>query len=241
MTLTDFIYESNKAEDINDLIKTMLHFLEQFDIDRFMIAEMSHDSLSDKESNFGILTNYPEEWLRHYIDNHYVEYDPVYRKGLTAKTPWTWEEIMREKISKKSQRVMDEAGEFKLCSGAGVSIHHPYGGITGIGFASPQKHIRTDRDALSQIYLASVQMIVVLSEITGKGSTDRGILRITKREKEVLNWIAAGKTKSEIADILSLSESSVKRYCENIASKFETNNLPSAVARALRIGIIEPY
>jgi len=241
MTLTDFIYESNKAEDINELIESMLHFLAQFEIDRFMLAELSHDSLSDKESNFGILTNYPEEWLKHYIDNHYVDYDPVYRKGLTAKTPWAWEEIMREKISKKSKRVMEEAGDFKLCSGAGVSIHEPYGGITGIGFASPEKNVRFGRDTLSQIYLASVQIIVVLSEMTGKESIDREILQITKREKEVLHWIAAGKTKAEIADTLVVSDSSVKRYCENIALKFKTNNLSSAVAKAIRLGIIEPY
>jgi len=84
-------------------------------------------------------------------------------------------------------------------------------------------------------------MIVALSEISGKDSIDKEILRITKREKEVLNWIAAGKTKAEIADTLAVSDSSVKRYCENIALKFKTNNLSSAVAKALRIGIIEPY
>jgi len=76
MTLTDFIHESSKAENINELIKSFIEFLAQFETYRFMIAELSHDSLSDKEGNFGILINYPEEWFKHYIENHYVDYDP---------------------------------------------------------------------------------------------------------------------------------------------------------------------
>ncbi len=48
------------------------------------------------------------------------------------------------------------------------------------------------------------------------------ILTITDREKEVLLWIASGKTKSEIADLVYGSESCVKRHCENIFNNRQT-------------------
>lgn len=62
---------------------------------------------------------------------------------------------------------------------------------------------------------------------------------ITEREREVLRWVSIGKSKSEIAGILFVSESCVKRHCESISMKLETNTLASAVARALKMGIID--
>ncbi len=62
---------------------------------------------------------------------------------------------------------------------------------------------------------------------------------ITDREREVLRWISIGKSKSEIAGILFVSESCVKRHCENIYLKLETNTLASAVTRALKMGLID--
>jgi DNA-binding CsgD family transcriptional regulator len=62
---------------------------------------------------------------------------------------------------------------------------------------------------------------------------------ITEREREVLRWVSIGKSKSQIADILMVSESCVKRHCESISMKLGTNTLAYAVAKSLKIGIID--
>lgn len=64
-------------------------------------------------------------------------------------------------------------------------------------------------------------------------------LAITRREREVLHWVSQGRTKNEIAEILELSESSVKRHCENIFRKLESKTLASAVAKAVKMGLID--
>jgi LuxR family transcriptional regulator len=64
-------------------------------------------------------------------------------------------------------------------------------------------------------------------------------LTITNREREVLHWVSRGKTKSEIAAILEVSESAIKRHCESIFKKLEVNNLAFAVAKALKLGLID--
>lgn len=63
---------------------------------------------------------------------------------------------------------------------------------------------------------------------------------LTAREQEVLIWIARGKTKLETAKVLHVSESCIKRHCEKIFQKLEVNNLPHAVATAIKEGIIDP-
>jgi len=241
MNLIDFVYESNNSNNSEELVAVFLKFLSGFGIDRFMLGELSQHSTSEKENTLGILVNYPEEWFNHYMANNYVDYDPVYRKALSSIAPFTWDEVQNEGISLEARRVMDEAREFKLCCGIGVSVHQTSGRSIGIGFAGSENGVRCDKDALSMIHLASHQLVMVYSDLADIKIPGHEGINITEREREVLLWIALGKTKASIAEILSVSESCVKRHCENIFRKLGTNNLPSSVARAISMGIINPF
>ncbi len=58
-------------------------------------------------------------------------------------------------------------------------------------------------------------------------------LRTTRREADVLIWLAKGKTDWEIAQILSISERTVNKHLEQIYRKLGVNNRTSASALAL--------
>jgi DNA-binding CsgD family transcriptional regulator len=70
----------------------------------------------------------------------------------------------------------------------------------------------------------------------------RGELRpspLTKREHEVLDLAAAGLDVGAICERLTISRSTVKTHFEHIYAKLEVSNRTSAVARALRVGLIQ--
>jgi DNA-binding NarL/FixJ family response regulator len=56
---------------------------------------------------------------------------------------------------------------------------------------------------------------------------------LTEREREVLTWVGRGKTSSEIATILGLSERTVNFHCEQAMKRLNVINRPQAVAKAL--------
>jgi DNA-binding CsgD family transcriptional regulator len=58
--------------------------------------------------------------------------------------------------------------------------------------------------------------------------------RLTKRENEVLGWIAHGKTTRQIAAILVLSPHTIRKHVEHILEKLDVDSRSAAVARALR-------
>ncbi len=58
-------------------------------------------------------------------------------------------------------------------------------------------------------------------------------LKTTRREADVLIWVAKGKTDWEIAQILSISERTVSKHLEQIYRKLGVNNRTSASALAL--------
>jgi DNA-binding CsgD family transcriptional regulator len=64
---------------------------------------------------------------------------------------------------------------------------------------------------------------------------DRG--RLTTREREVLAWVAQGKTNAEIARLLWLAPSTIRKHLENVYAKLGVNTRTAAVARFL--GLID--
>jgi DNA-binding CsgD family transcriptional regulator len=60
---------------------------------------------------------------------------------------------------------------------------------------------------------------------------------LTARERDVLSWVARGKTNAEIAQLLWLAPSTVRKHLENVYAKLGVNTRTAAVARFL--GLIE--
>ena len=56
---------------------------------------------------------------------------------------------------------------------------------------------------------------------------------LTAREREVLAWVARGKTNSEIAQLLWLAPSTVRKHLENVYSKLGVGTRTAAVSRFL--------
>jgi LuxR family maltose regulon positive regulatory protein len=62
---------------------------------------------------------------------------------------------------------------------------------------------------------------------------------LSDRELEVLNLVADGFTRSEIADQLVLSLNTVKTHARNIYNKLGVNNQMQAVGKARALGLLE--
>src|SRR5947207_14487837 len=62
---------------------------------------------------------------------------------------------------------------------------------------------------------------------------------LTAREIEVLRQVAAGNANKRVADLLGISEDTVKAHLRNILSKLDANDRTHAVTIALKRGIID--
>ena len=60
---------------------------------------------------------------------------------------------------------------------------------------------------------------------------------LTARERDVLSWVARGKTNAEIAELLWLAPSTVRKHLENVYAKLGVSTRTAAVARVL--GLID--
>ena len=240
MDLMEFIHSSNKAANVEELRSLFISFIGEFGLEYFVMADMSHDSTDSREKHFSRVGNYPSEWLERYMANHYVNDDPVYLRGLITKDPVIWNDVLDENLSVRARRIMEEAAHFGLRNGVAFTIGRQVSGMVGFGFAGPDPDIGFTRETLNILRTAAYHFHLVYTDFLNSGTHDGLHHGLTAREREVILWIAHGKTKSDIAQILQVSESCVKRHCESVAKKLETDTLAHAVAKAIGLGLINP-
>lgn len=242
MNLIEFISETSTCTEVDNLVHRFITFIGQYGFDQFVMSDMSHDNTNQKEKHHGLLVNYPKEWMNHYVTNHYIDHDPVYQKALTSRRPFTWKSATyAPETTQTGIRIMNEAQECKLYDGIALSIHQPLGQIIGMGISGSAKGVENSPTITNLIAAASNHFFMVYSDISGWNDPHKRIPKLTERERETLFWLSRGKNRSDIADICTISESTVNRYCEKAFQKLEVNSSTMAVAKAIRMGLIRPF
>jgi DNA-binding CsgD family transcriptional regulator len=86
------------------------------------------------------------------------------------------------------------------------------------------------REPLSALYRHTLAM--------QRARTPNGFaaLPVTPREREVLSWLAGGKTDREIAEILGMSPRTVQKHLQHIYEKLGVETRTAAVMRAMEMG-----
>ena len=94
-------------------------------------------------------------------------------------------------------------------------------------------------DLLQAIRSVSQGKRFLLGDIAQRLADRLGRPEPSPREREVLALIAQGRSNKEIANLLTLSEDTVKRHVSNLMEKLNAQDRTQAVTEALRRGLIE--
>ena len=89
------------------------------------------------------------------------------------------------------------------------------------------------------LHNAFLRVLATERDMAGSQSQRAGRL-VTPRQHEILSLIKAGKTNSEIADVLSCSQWTIKNHVQAILRKLDSNTRTHAIARAMSLGILHP-
>ena len=74
----------------------------------------------------------------------------------------------------------------------------------------------------------------------GDKAAEKSGLRLTERELQVLTWVARGKSSSDIAAILGISERTVNFHLDNAMRKAGVATRVQAAVKCAMLGLIEP-
>nr|MBF0681503.1 autoinducer binding domain-containing protein [Pseudomonas sp.] len=232
MTTIAAIQQQQESAGILDI---MYRAIDSYGFERFIVSGLPDRGMDVRP--FVLLSGWSEEWYERYTRQGYVHLDPVARHCFSTTLPFDWSDAPYDREADlPARRVMEEAREFDMDEGFCVPIHME-GGMQGVVSLVGDTSQLDDKDRL-ELHMLALYAHGQLRFLNSRPSNRSARRAITARESEVLKWVAAGKTASEIADITGLSQRTVNQHCENAQKRMGTNNRVHTVVEAIRHKLI---
>ncbi len=181
-----------------------------------------------------LLKRVPYEWLALYEANRFEEVDPIFRQIKRSWKPFDWNELSWQSISDpRAAEVMRKRREFGINKGLVVPIFDSGGFVSAAG-SRPE----LSAEAKGIFHLLAIYAFHYARSL--RAGQPKGNSVLSEREREVLSWVAAGKSAWEIGEILHIAKRTVDEHVLNACRKLGAVNRTQAVALAIRDGLIAP-
>jgi DNA-binding CsgD family transcriptional regulator len=185
---------------------------------------------------FMLQSNYPEKWVERYVSQNYFAVDPTVRHGLSQPRPLVW----RADGQTQSVEFWEEARHFGLRHGwcmPSICRTGAIGLVTMVRSGEPieERELADKEYQMSWLtnaanYAMSLHLLVQLAP--------EYAVELTARERETLQWSAAGKTYSEIGKIVHVDDRTVKFHLVNAMRKLNATNKTEAAVKAAMLGLL---
>ena len=225
----NFVECSLEFERLDTLLNSFAATVSTFGFTHFIMTGLP--SYGEDVEDLIVADRWPTGWRDHYREHSYFLTDPVSLMSFSRSKPFTWREARESVPETQTTRAIDaEARSFGLVDGVGFPLFDPenWQAVVSLGTDKP---LDLPQRSMSLVYLASVYCQMRAIELGP--SPDRKTERLSAREREVLTWLAAGKTFWETGHILSISEATVHVHVRNARTKLGASNTTQAVARAM--------
>lgn len=180
------------------------------------------------------INNYPNEWNKIYETSNYTEIDPVVKYCSQSVLPIRWD----DPTLPDARAFWEESQSYGLRHGWSQSVHD-HRGFFSILSLSRSRHPITARELYKKagqlIWLSNALHTIVAQKMQSGADFQEGPC-LSIRETEVLKWSADGKTASDVARILNLSERTVNFHVNTAIKKMGVSNKIAAVVQACRKG-----
>jgi LuxR family quorum sensing-dependent transcriptional regulator len=232
----DFVEDVQSLTSYDDICRRIMKEMEWFGFS--CVSSFSVPGPGQTLQECLWINNRPQEYIDYYAQNNYLIHDPIVTEFRRNLRPFSWNDVRKKTDLKQRERnIIDEAREWGARDGLMVPIRTQSGSLSGFcpcGF---------DPD-LSSRARAALEVIGIYSYFALKRAllqADRDEIRhtpLTPREREILQWVAAGKSDDEIGEILSIATTTVTQHVENAKRKLDAMRRTYAIVQALRVGEI---
>ena len=193
-------------------------------------------SADGEQYGFG---TYDPAWVKHYLEKEYLRVDPVVIGCFQRFHPVDWKNL---DWSSKAARAfqLDAIAHGVGNQGFSIPIRGPNGQFavfTVSHHCDDAAWARFTADYQRDLILIAHYLNQKALEIE-KGRTPEPMRALSPREVDTLTFLAMGYSRGQVADMLSISEHTLRAYIESARFKLGAANTTHAVARALAEGLI---
>lgn len=180
---------------------------------------------------------FPNEWIKKYADG-LGEHDPYLPYATETGRIFRWSEIAQLRpLTDGNRAFLDELARCsEMTDGFALPTfgRHQRVGYFGIGqVQDPDVLLNCD---VLKLHAIAQRAHTRLDEIA---EAEQPLPSLSPREREILHWVARGKSNNDLAVILGISAATVATYLQRVFAKLDANDRVSAVVAAAKLGLIE--
>ena len=235
LDVVDRLSSVNKLAEGHEVLQQVVR-----DLGLSHVAYFAVNLPGDKADRSLYSVTYAPDWQRHYIQQGYVNVDPVVRAGLAGILPVDWADI--DRADRMVKRFVSEAQDFAIGQ-MGMSFpirgrHHEFALFSVTADLDAQAWARLKPRIMRELMLASYHFHDWTLKTAGLVNAENLLEKLSTREKDCLRWRALGKSDWDIGQMLAISERTVKFHLENARAKLGAANTTHAVTKALTLGLV---
>lgn len=180
---------------------------------------------------------YPEDWRETYLKEQLHLCDPLARRAVNFTRPYFWSEASQlPNLTPEESDYLQRVAAQNLGEGIGIPLFGPAGrnGYAALGFG---RRKIPSADEVLELQAASQMGHLVYCRLLLRELPDG--TNLSAREREILRWVARGRTNSQIAEVLHLSRNTVETYIRRCFEKLDVNDRVSAALRGIALGMVD--
>lgn len=242
MALSDLLVFVRSAQDCKSfsrLARLTSQFMKDHGIEIMSYHHLPPPGAYDRRSYVTVATiGFPKEWVERYTNEQYYKVDPIPKKALNSAHPFWWSECIADcDVGPEGRAYLDELSRAKLGDGLAVPVFGPNmrNGYVGLGCGTPDCCLNETQ--VLELQCACQMGHLRYCELLAADMPEPAAL--SDREREILGWMAKGKSNSVIADILQLSPNTVDTYSRRIFKKLDVADRVTATLRGYAVGAID--
>lgn len=183
-----------------------------------------------------------DPWITHYMRHRYYEFDPRVQHCMRRTVPFCWHASTHYATRQAIQMAREEQ-DFGASAGIFTPTHNVDGHVTVFTAGLRRVPQRAAREVLQQaqplmLTLGAYANEAFLRLVQRPVQPVRSKPGLTARERDCLQWAAAGKTSWEIGQILHITERTANFHIGNAIAKLGCHSRQHAIVKALAQGLI---
>lgn len=236
--MLEYIEKVLDARTAEDVWALHVRVMAEFGFDRLLygFTRFRTPSGFGNPEDFLVMTNHRRAYVDAFIkDGHYF-HAPMVRWAAenTGACSWRWIAENQEALTDSERRVW----EFNRCHGitAGYSISFPDTSARNKGAIALTARRGMDQAEVDAVWAEHGRIIHAMNGVMHLKLINlpyAGPMRkLTKRQREALEWVRDGKTTQEIAEIMGLTTATVEKHLRLARAVLDCDTTAQAVLKA---------
>ncbi|WP_172298447.1 LuxR family transcriptional regulator [Pseudoruegeria sp. HB172150] len=204
----------------------------------FDVEHVTYHSVNSTGEQYAV-TSYSMDWSDQYFGEDYARIDPVVQGCFRRFHPVDWRRL--DWSGKAARDFMGEARSAGVGNqGFSVPIRGPSGQFALFTISDARADTAWERytdEHTTDLILAAHFVNQKALEIE-RGSDEARLQNLSPREIDVCTLLAMGYSRAQAADLLSISEHTLRVYVESARFKLGATNTIHAIAKALMMGLL---